>query len=192
MPQVVVIAGPNGAGKTTASRSVLLHTYRVPTYVNPDIIAQGLSGFAPEAAAFEASTIMLRRLRAMAENGEDFSFETTLAARTYAPWLRELRDMGYLVRLVYVWLNSPDLAVDRVKWRVRQGGHSIPEPTIRQRYVRSWDNFLRMYQLLADEWLVFDNSDPAGHQLIACGECDTVTQVFNAQTWSIFAKGPTP
>lgn len=151
MPQVVVLAGPNGAGKTTASRALLSQTYQIPTFVNPDIIAQGLSGFAPEAAAFQASAIMLRRLRAMADEGADFAFETTLAARTYAPWLRVLRDSGYLVRLVFVWLNSPDLAVDRVKWRVRQGGHSIPESTIRQRYIRSWDKILRMYQPLADE-----------------------------------------
>lgn len=192
MPQVVVIAGPNGAGKTTASRSVLLHTYQIPTYVNPDIIAQGLSGFAPEAAAFEASAIMLKRLRQMAANGDDFSFETTLAARTYAPWLREIQKTGYFVRLVYVWLKSADLAVDRVKWRVRQGGHSIPEPTIRQRYVRSWDNFLRLYQPFADEWLVFDNSDPAGQQLLACGECGTVLQIFDPEIWDVFSKGPMP
>lgn len=108
---------------------------------------------------------MLKRLRAMAANGEDFAFETTLAARNYA-WSRELRQHEYLIRLIYIWLSSPDVAIARVQSRIRQGEHSIPEPTIRQRYVRSWHNFLKMYQSLADEWLVFDNSDPAGHQLM--------------------------
>lgn len=190
MPQVVVLAGPNGAGKTTASRNVLLQTYGVPTFVNPDLIAQGLSGFAPEAAAVEASAIMLRRLRRMGENSEDFSFETTLAARTYAPWLRSLRDAGYFIRLVYLWLSNSDLAVERVASRVRQGGHSIPEPTIRRRYVRSWVNFQTIYQSLADEWLVFDNSDPSGHRLLAWGERGTVMQVSAPEDWKTFVKGP--
>src|ERR1700732_1413514 len=94
-PSVIVLAGPNGAGKTTASRAVLAETLRVPTFVNADVIAQGLAGFDPDSAALEASRIMLERLRALAAQRADFAFETTLAGRTYVAWLRSLRESGY-------------------------------------------------------------------------------------------------
>src|SRR5437764_12678661 len=113
-PSVIVLAGPNGAGKTTASRTVLAETLRVTTYVNADVIAQGLAGFDPDSAAVEASRIMLERLYKLAAQRADFAFETTLAGRSYAGWLKQLREMGYTVHLFYFWLASADLAVARV------------------------------------------------------------------------------
>src|SRR5262249_44901626 len=151
-PQVVVLAGANGSGKTTSARTLLAETLNVMPFVNADTIAQGLSGFDPAAAAIEASRIMLERLRALAEKREDFAFETTLAARTYAPWLRSLRASGYFVRIVYIWLSTPDLNVERVALRVRSGGHDVPEATVRQRYKRSVHNFLTLYRSIADQW----------------------------------------
>src|SRR3954471_1327464 len=136
-PSVILLAGPNGAGKTTASRTLLADTLGVLTFVNADVIAQGLAGFDPDSAAFEASRIMLERLHGLANRRESFAFETTLAARSYAPWLDELRRSGYEVRLYYFWLHSADLAVARVRLRVSQGGHDVPEATVRQRYRRS-------------------------------------------------------
>ena len=131
-PTVIVLAGINGAGKTTSSRSLLANTLKLMTFVNADIIAQGLSGFAPEAAAIRAGRIMLEQLEELATERADFAFETTLAARTYAGWLDKLRQSGYDVHLFYFWLNSPDLAIGRVSSRVKKGGHHVPEPTIRQ------------------------------------------------------------
>src|ERR1041384_5416314 len=106
LPSVIVLAGPNGAGKTTAARTFLAETLKVMTYVNADVIAQGLAGFDPDSAAVEASRIMLQRLHALAEQRVPFAFETTLAARSYAAWLRELRQTGYRPHLVYFWLES--------------------------------------------------------------------------------------
>jgi len=106
-PIVIVLAGPNGAGKTTASRTLLAETLEVMTYVNADVIAQGLAGFDPDSAAIEASRIMLERVHALAEQRADFAFETTLAGRSYVPWLKEFRSRGYYVDLVYFWLSSP-------------------------------------------------------------------------------------
>jgi predicted ABC-type ATPase len=120
-PTVVVLAGPNGAGKSTAAQSVLAETLQVKTFVNADVIAQGLSGFEPESMAMEAGRIMLQRLHALAEQRASFAFETTLAGRSYARWLRSLRATGYTVDLVYFWLASPDLAVARVVERVSRG-----------------------------------------------------------------------
>jgi len=148
LPHVIVLAGPNGAGKSTSARDVLAETLGVTTYVNADVIAAGLSGFDPDAAVVEASRIMVERLRELAEMRANFAFETTLAARSYFTWLRQLNESGYTIRLYYFWLQSPDIAVARVAVRVRMGGHNIPEGTIRQRYVRSAKNFFRLYRPL--------------------------------------------
>jgi predicted ABC-type ATPase len=116
-PTVVVLAGPNGAGKTTAARTLLAETLHLMTFVNADAIAQGLSGFHPESMAIEAGRIMLQRLHTLAEQRASFAFETTLAGRSYARWLKSLQGTGYMVHLVYFWLATPDLAVARVAER---------------------------------------------------------------------------
>ena len=166
-PRAIIVAGPNGAGKTTQARTLLGETLRGVTYVNADVIAQGLSGFAPESAAVEASRIMLERLRALAAQRADFAFETTLAARTYAAWLKELTQTGYSLQLFYYWLRSPDLAVARVALRVMRGGHNIPEASVRQRYQRSIRNFFTLYRDLVHSWRIYDNSEYEFPLLIA-------------------------
>ncbi len=157
-PTAIILAGSNGAGKTTSSRTLLAKHLEVMSFVNADAIAQGLSGFDPESVAFEASRIMLERLHALAAKRGDFAFETTLAARTYAPWVRQLRESGYAVHLFYFWLTSPVLAVARVAERVRLGGHHIPEETIRHRYVRSLKNFFALYIPRVATWQAFNNT----------------------------------
>jgi len=121
---------------------------------------------------------MLKRLRELAGQGKSFAFETTLATRSYAGWLGKLRQDGYRVNLMFVWLNSPGLAVEHVPRRVASGGHDIPEETIRRRYGKGIRNFLTLYQPLADEWGVFDNSDWTPLSLIASGSGKTAQTVF--------------
>jgi len=162
-PSVIVLAGLNGAGKTTAARTLLAEYLKLRTYVNADVIAQGLAGFDPDSAAIEASRIMLERLRALADQRADFAFETTLAARSYAHWLKELRQTGYHVQLIYVWVPSPDFAVARVAQRVSVGGHHVQEATIRQRYERSLRNFFQLYRFAVSAWKVYDNILDAGY-----------------------------
>ena len=157
-PRVVVLAGINGAGKTTASRELLANVLKIPTFVNADAIARGLNGLNPEAEAIRAVQIMLTQLDELVKERADFAFETTLAARTYAGWLAKLRVTGYQVFLYYYWLNSPDLAIQRVAARVQSGGHFVPDETIRQRYARSVRNFFELYQPVCDWWEVYDNS----------------------------------
>jgi len=167
---VIVLAGPNGAGKTTAARTLLAETLKVMTFVNADVIAQGLAGFDPDSAAIEASRIMLERLHSLAEQRADFAFETTLAGRTLAGWLDDLRKTGYVVHLVYFWLESADLAVARVAERVSMGGHAIPAATIRRRYHRSIRNFFELYRRVVSGWRVFDNSQRGISRLVAHGD----------------------
>ena len=182
-PNVVMIGGPNGAGKSTAAPSLLRGALAVPEFVNADVIARGLSGFDPDGSAMSAGRVMLARLRELSLRKSDFAFETTMASRSFAPWLRRLIDDGYLVHLVFLWLSSPETAIARVRARVRAGGHDVPEATVRRRYARGIQNFLRLYRPLAATWLVYDNSSAEGPRLVARGGLDAAEEVFHEDKW---------
>lgn len=185
-PRVVVLAGINGAGKTTASRDLLASVLKIPTFVNADAIARGLNGLNPEAEAVRAGRIMLEQMRDLAARREDFAFETTLAARTYAGWLESLRATGYEVYLYYYWLRGPELAITRVAQRVEAGGHFVPDDTIRQRYSRSVRNFFELYRPVADVWEVYDNTY-GQRALVAFGSTDEEL-VVDEPVWQLFRR----
>jgi predicted ABC-type ATPase len=185
-PRVAVIAGINGAGKTTASRDILQRVLKIPTFVNADTIARGLSAFDPEAEAVRAGRVMLDWLDELAQARRDFAFETTLAARSYAGWLAGLKARGYEVHLYYFWLDSPDTAIARVAVRVQAGGHHIPEATIRQRYSKSTRNFFELYRPLCNAWRVYDNSGDQS-RFIAYGD-ETSETVLDSDTWDLIER----
>lgn len=183
-PQLFVLAGPNGAGKSTVAPFLLRDEYRITDFVNADVIARGLSGFSPESAAIEAGRIMLERLHALGDSGESFAFETTLASRSLAPWIAKLRESGYFFRLNYVWVPSAETSVARVAHRVRLGGHNVPESDIRRRFKRSICNFFELYQPIADEWIVWDNSELGRPRRICYGDAVTRMCVLNDKIWA--------
>ena len=156
--RVIVIAGPNGAGKSTFAREFLPNEAACPVFVNADLIAAGLSPFAPEKAAIRAGRLMLEELQRHAAGGASFAFETTLSGRGYAPLIQRWQAAGYRVHLVFLRLPSVDVAVERVAARVAQGGHDIPAQVIARRFVKGWQNFEQLYRGLVDTWQVFDNS----------------------------------
>jgi predicted ABC-type ATPase len=158
MPNLYVIGGANGAGKTTVALTVLPRFLQVFEYVNADAIAAGLSPLNPEMMAMQAGRLMLERLQSLAEAGVDFAFETTLAARTFAQFLNACKARGYTINLIYLWLSSPNLAVERVARRVASGGHNIPEDVVRRRYGRGLKNLRELYLPMADGWMLFNNS----------------------------------
>lgn len=182
-PHVIIIAGPNGAGKSTTAPAILQGALGVTEFVNADTIAAGLSAFNPEKAAFQAGRVMLERLQQLAGSGENFAFETTLASKTFAPWLKTLKAKGYAFHLFFLWLTSPEYAVARVAERVRMGGHNVPEDTIHRRYHAGLRNFFTMYQPLADTWRMYDNSAPGDPRLLSSGECSMVQNVIDANLW---------
>lgn len=155
--RIVIIAGPNGAGKTTFAREFLPKDAELPNFVNADLIAAGLSPFAPDVAAFKAGRIMLETIAEYVKHGESFSFETTLSGLTYAQMIPVWRSSGYAVKLVFLSLPDVEIAIERVATRVIQGGHNVPEEAIRRRFAHGIANFER-YKLLVDSWQLYDNS----------------------------------
>jgi predicted ABC-type ATPase len=183
MPSLTILGGPNGAGKSTAAPAVLQDVLAAGAFVNADTIARGLSGFDVESVALQAGRIMLQRLDELFGQRVDFAFETTLASRTFAPFIRTARAAGYDVQLVYVWLNSADLCIERVKGRVRSGGHFVEDEIVRRRYQRSLNNFFGLYQPLADNWRVYDNSNVRGARIVAEGHGTTPSIIHVRETW---------
>lgn len=159
MPQVIILAGPNGSGKTTAAPALLQNSINIDDFVNADTIAQGLSAFQPEKAAIQAGRVMLKRIEELSKERNNFAFETTLASRIFAPKIQLLKTQGYQFHLIFLWLNSPELAIMRVKERIKLGGHSVPEEIIRRRYKSGLNNFFSLYRPLADSWRLYNNSD---------------------------------
>jgi len=183
-PSVIILAGPNGAGKSTAAPTLLQGKLAVTEFVNADVIAQGLSGFNPDAVSLAAGRIMLRRLHELGKERASFAFETTLASRTFAPWLTRLMQTGYHFHLVYLWLPSVELAVARVADRVRMGGHDVPEVTVRRRYRSGLRNFFRIYQPITTSWRVYDNSSAPRMRLLAAGRGNTESVVKQIDHWN--------
>lgn len=170
MPHLILIAGPNGAGKSTSAPGILRGALAVSQFVNADTIALGLSGFAPERAAIQAGRVMLTRLHQLAEEGDDFAFETTLASRSFATWIAKLKTRDYRFHLVFLTLPSADIAIARVAERVRMGGHDVPASTIQRRFVSGIRNFFDLYQPMADTWRVYNTSDTTPRPIASgCG-----------------------
>ena len=176
MPRLYIISGCNGAGKTTASYSLLPEMLNCTQFVNSDEFAKGLSPFNPEKASIQASRFMLMKIRYLLQRDQDFAIETTLATRTLLKTVKMAQNAGYTVTLLYFWLNSPELAVERVRARVETGGHNIPEETIRRRYKVGIDYFFHYYAPVCERWILADNSQ-IPFRVIAEGTKDEVISI---------------
>jgi len=156
--RIIIIAGSNGAGKTTFAREFLPKEAGCPVFVNADLIAAGLSPFEPMTAAIRAGRLMIAEIESHVREKRSFAFETTLSGRRYARMIPQWQSIGYRVKLVYLYLQDVKIAIERVRVRVRQGGHDVPEDVIRRRYEAGWRNFQQIYKGLVDTWVLYDNS----------------------------------
>ena len=179
MPRLYIISGCNGAGKTTASYSLLPEMLDCKEFVNSDEFAKSLSPFDPSKASIQASRYMLLKIRYLLKRQQDFAVETTLATRTL---LKNAQAAGYTVTLLYFWLNSPELAIERVHARVEAGGHNIPEDTIRRRYQTGIYYFFNLYSPVCERWILADNSQ-IPFRVIAEGSRDEVISIRDEETF---------
>ena len=178
-----IISGCNGAGKTTASYTVLPEILDCREFVNADEIARGLSPFNPESVAIEAGRLMLQRVEYLLEKEETFSIETTLATKSYINLVRRAQAKGYTVRLLFFWLNSPELALMRIAERVAKGGHNIPETIVRRRYVAGISNLFRLFMDEVDFWVIYDNSEYPTVQIASGGKSDDRINILVESTY---------
>jgi len=155
MKKVIIIAGPNGAGKTTFARNFLPKEAQTYQFINADLIAAGLSPFNPGLAALKAGRIMLSEIDAVSLSGHNFAFETTLSGVHYLTQIKRWQNLGYTVKLWFIKLSTPELAIERVKSRVKQGGHDIPHETFLRRFTSGLKN-LEKFKLIVDSWVIFD------------------------------------
>ena len=153
-----IIAGPNGAGKTTFAIEFLPVEAECLNFINADLIAQGLAPFRPDKIAMEAMRIMIQHIDECVKKNESFAFETTFSGKGYVKKIKDWKKKQYEIIIYYLSLPSVEFAIERVKLRVAQGGHNVPEQDIRRRFERSLDNFEKLYKLLSNNWIVYDTS----------------------------------
>jgi predicted ABC-type ATPase len=189
MPNLYIIAGCNGAGKTTASFTVLPKILKCQEFVNADEIARGLSPFQPDKVAISAARIMLLRIDELIDQQVDFAIETTLTTRYYLQTTKRAKEKGYYISLIFFWLNDVELAIERVKIRVNEGGHSIPEDIIRRRYIKGIRNFNFLFKKNVDFWLLINNSDNP-YTFVAEGYGDKDLVVYDRPTWPLIKNKP--
>lgn len=158
-PEIIIVAGPNGGGKTTFALDYLPTQSPGAAFVNADQIAMALDSLNPAAAAVSAGRLMLAEIDRLASKRRNFAFETTLSGRAYLGRIARWRQMGYRVTLIFLSLESPEAAISRVRSRVEQGGHDIPEDVVRRRFYAGLENFWKHYAGSVDYWEFYDNMD---------------------------------
>jgi len=176
--KLYIISGCNGAGKTIASYTILPELLNCREFVNADEIARGLSPLNPESEALKAGRLMLIRINELLKKGKDFAFETTLATKSYKNFIFDAKQLDYKVTLLFLWLRTPELAVQRVKKRVEEGGHNIPELVIRRRYENGLKNFYNIFEPIVDDWIFIDNSETPS-SIIA-----NKVRIYNSDLWN--------
>ena len=184
MPNLYIIAGCNGAGKTTASFTILPEMLNCKEFVNADSIAAGLSPFNPESVAIEAGRLMLSRIHELMRAGVDFAFETTLATRSYVSLVKSAKEVGYKVTLLFIWIDSPATAMQRVAERVMKGGHNIPSEIIERRYYRGLFNLINLYIPICNIWMVVNN-EAIIPEPVAEGGLNIENIIINRYIWEV-------
>ena len=174
MPKLYIISGCNGSGKTTASYTLLPELFQCKHFVNSDEFAKGISPFDPDKASIMAGRYMHMKMQILMQKKKDFGIESTLATRSLLKIIKESQENGYTVTVLYLWISSPELAIERVKKRVTEGGHDVLDDTVRRRFNAGLINFFNDYMNIADEWILADNSDPP-YKTIASGSKKGIT-----------------
>jgi predicted ABC-type ATPase len=181
--KLYIIGGCNGAGKTTASFNILPDLLNCKEFVNADEIARGLSPFQPEKVSIEAGRLMLTRINELIHSNQDFSFETTLSTRSFINTIEFAKSKGYFITLIFFWLDSIQLAKNRVQKRVAEGGHNIAPEVIERRYKLGIKNLFDLYADKVDSLLIYDNSTIES-ELIAEKEFNTAFTIYQNEKFN--------
>jgi predicted ABC-type ATPase len=172
---IEIVAGPNGSGKTTFAESYFLRTKQNQVFLNPDLIAAGISPMGSDISSFKAGRILISEVKSRIARSESFSFETTMSGKTWLPILREAESAGFETNIYFLFLDSIEKSIERIARRVVLGGHAISNEAVIRRYPRCFANFWHHYRVLANNWYVFDNSNKDPRLVITKSDFDNLT-----------------
>ena len=184
MKQLYILAGANGGGKSTISK-VLLPSEGI-VYVNPDDIARELNPADPPSAKISAGRETLRRIDELLDKEVSFAMESTLSGAGYVAMVNRAKNLGYDVTIAYVYVDSPEFCLERIRVRVQNGGHDVPADDVRRRYDRSKSNFVSLYAPLANHWMLYYNG---GNDLLLVAHGNGSTSVVAQDRYNLFMEG---
>ena len=179
MPNLYIIAGCDGAGKTTAARTILPEMLNCTEFVNTGSILAGLPPAYPEHGFIESGRIALNRIKLLLKRGEDFAIETTLAGKCHAGLIKKAQSSGYKVLLIFIWLNTPEYAIQRVANRVSNGGHNVPDVVIKRRFERGRYNLHSLYIPICDFYTII-TTDTGEPEQVKTREAGQVTKAVDS------------
>ncbi len=187
--KINIVAGPNGSGKTTFAESYLIRTLEMPVFLNPDLIASGISSIDFKKASFQAGRVLISEVKNRIKNGESLSFESTLSGRTWYPILRNAKEQGYEIEIYFLMLKKISQNLNRIKKRVEQGGHNIPKEAVLRRHPRVFENFWNLYRDLSNDWHIFDNSSNIPKRIISMSDFDNLDEMNKSSFIKKLLKG---
>lgn len=185
-PNLVIVAGPNGAGKSTVA-DFLITNRSIDNYINADVIAKGMAVSENSGSDIMAGRVLLNAIETSLDKGQSFAFESTMAGSSWRKLLKDARTKGYEITICYVAVDSVDTALIRIRQRVAEGGHNIPNSTVRRRYQRSLEMFFSAYRHLCDCWYFFDNSGTAA-RLVASMEENSNPLIILPELWRKYER----
>ena len=179
MKKYIVIAGVNGAGKSTLYQTI--ENLKEMPRVNVDEIVREIGDWKNIADVFKAGKMAVKRIMQYFDEGITFNQETTLCGQTIIRNILKAKELGYFIELHYVGVDSVEVAKDRVKYRVQQGGHGIPESDIEKRYE---ETFERLNCILKECNLIafYDNTE-SFRRFAICKNGELVRISHNVPKW---------